>query len=390
MKKLFILSLAVLAIITVGCKKNADTIKIGFIGPLTGDYANYGVMMSQAVKIAVAEKNAAGGIDGKMIELVAEDSEGKVEKANAAIEKLASVDKIYGLVGCVFSGSSLAVAPRAEDEKIVMMSPSSTNKALTGLGSYVFRNVLSDELQAIIFAKYVQTVMGINKVAILHLKNDYSQGLADDFKKQFEADGGEVVAMESALQEDKDYKTQLTKIKRTGAEALYLPSYVANIAQILEQAKQLGITAKVLSSDGFSNPEIFELAGDLANGVYFANSPDEASAENSLKADFEKKYEEKWKIKPDAFTLNSYDGANIILSAIEKVSNESDDKSKLNREKIKYYVANTKDYLGVSGTLTFLENGDASKNVGIYVSKDKKYEQVNIYKLDDGQLSEVK
>jgi branched-chain amino acid transport system substrate-binding protein len=159
-----------------GTGEKEAAVKIGFIGPLTGDYANYGKLMTQAVKIAVEERNAKGGIGGVKVVFVPEDSEGKPEKANAAIEKLASVDKIYGLIGGVFSGESLAIAPRCEAEKILMMSPSATHKDLTSKGSYIFRDVPSDALQATVFAKYVRGIMGIKTVAILYIKNDYSQG----------------------------------------------------------------------------------------------------------------------------------------------------------------------------------------------------------------------
>ena len=133
MKKvsLFIVA-ALIALVAASCANSGPaTAKIGFIGPLTGDYAKYGILMSQSAELAISERNAAGGIGGTKITLVKEDSEGKVDKATAAMEKLASVDKINGLVGEVFSSSSLAIAPRADAEKIVMISPSSTHPDLT-------------------------------------------------------------------------------------------------------------------------------------------------------------------------------------------------------------------------------------------------------------------
>ncbi len=139
MKKIVIFVLCLMLLFFVNCGKSQNVIKIGFIGPLTGDYANYGIMMSNAAKIAIEEKNSNGGIDGKKIVLIAEDSEGKVEKANSAMEKLVSVDKVFALIGGVFSGESLAIAPRAEAEKILMCSPSATHKALTSKGNFIFR-----------------------------------------------------------------------------------------------------------------------------------------------------------------------------------------------------------------------------------------------------------
>lgn len=379
MKKTMFLFVLALLIFT-GCSDGS--IKIGFIGPLTGDAANYGKLMTQAVKIAVEEKNAAGGIGGKKISFVAEDSEGKPDKATTAIEKLISIDKVQGIIGCVFSSCSLAVAPRAEAEKVVLISPSSTHKDLPDKGDYIFRTVFSDALQSQVFAKYVYQKMGIRKIAILHIKNDYSQGLATDFAAQFEAEGGEIVATESGLPNDKDFKTQLTKIKATEPEALFMPNYVPEIAQILEQASQLGLDAQMLSADGFSNPDIFDLAPEYASDVVF--SKPEIGGEKT--AAFEKAYQEKWGEKPDSFSLNAYDGAMILLDAISKAI---DKKGNIDKKKLRDSIAQVKNYHGVSGNITFMDNGDVVKNIGISKSTNSEYRQLGVYKIQNGQLLEV-
>lgn len=395
MRKTISLILVFLVAITlVSCKKEEQTIKIGFSGPMTGDSANYGKLMSQAVALAIDERNEAGGIGGKIkLQMVAEDDEGKVDKANLVIEKLANVDHIMGLVGAVFSGCSMAIAPKCEQNQITMISPSSTHKLLTSLGKYIFRNVLSDELQAKVFAKYVKEKLGYTSVAILNLKNDYSQGLADDFKAQFEADGGKIVAMESGLQGDKDFKTQLTTIRAKKPQAIFMPGYVNEMAQILQQAKDMGITTKWLAGDGFSNPEIFDLAGDLANGVIFSNSPDESNIGNAKKKEFEANYFKRFKQKPDSFSLNSYDAANILMDAMQFVYNEStpeDQKTaNLNPAKIRNYVAELQDYAGVSGKITFLPNRDVLKNVGIFRADNKAFVQEGIYVVSGNSLLEV-
>jgi len=395
MKKLLAVFFSLMLLSLFACGKESDlikpgeTIKIGFLGPMTGDAGNYGKLMSQAVKIAVEEFNAAGGAEGFNAQLIIEDTEGKVEKGNPAIEKLAGVDRVIGIVGSVFSSVSLAVAPKAEAAKIVMISPSSTHKDLPDKGKFIFRDVMSDALQAIVFGKYLAKVDNVKTVAILYVKNDYSQGLALDFKAQFEKEGGKVVAIETALQGDKDFKTQLTKIKGANAEALYIPNYVAEIAQILEQAKQLGIKTKIYSADGFSNPQIFDLAKDLANGVIFTQAAEQPASQT--RKDFEAKYQSKYGEKPDAFSLNSYDGARLILSAIKATSAKgAGGVLKVDRDKVRDLVAKTKDYDGVSGKITFTENGDLVANIGIYTAENKKYKQLKMYKLDGEKLVEIK
>ena len=350
---------------------------------MTGDAAQYGKLMSQAVKLAADEKNAAGGIGGKKIEVIVEDDEAKVDKGNAAIEKLTGVDKIYGFVGAVFSSVSLSIAPMAEKTKTVMISPSSTHKDLPDKGDYIFRTIMSDSVQAKIFAKYVAKVAKIKKVAVLYIKNDYSQGLATDFKTIYEKEGGIITAMETGVQGDKDFKTQLTKIKGTKPDALYIPNYVAEMAQMLEQANQLGLKVKILSADGYSNPEIFKLAGKLADGVVFSNTESDNA---DITKKFKDAYKAKWNVDADAFSLNAYDAANILFNAIEKAYNEASDADKkanvIDRAKIQKYVAEVKDFPGVSGKVTFTPNGDIMKNVGIFISEKGAFKLQKKYVLD--------
>ncbi|PKL18763.1 MAG: ABC transporter substrate-binding protein [Spirochaetae bacterium HGW-Spirochaetae-5] len=395
MKKLLAVLFSLMLLSFVACGKDSDviesgkTIKIGFLGPMTGDAGNYGKLMSQSVKIAIEEFNAAGGAEGFNAELIVEDTEGKVEKGNPAIEKLAGVDKVFGIVGAVFSSVSLAVAPKAEAAKIVMISPSSTHKDLPGKGKFIFRDVMSDALQAVVFGKYLAKVDNVKTVAILYVKNDYSQGLAMDFKAQYEKEGGKVVAVETALQGDKDFKTQLTKIKGANPEALYVPNYVAEIAQILEQAKQLGLKTKIYSADGFSNPQIFELAGDLSNGVIYTQAAEQPASQNKI--NFEAKYQAKWGEKPDAFSLNAYDGAKIILNAIKETSSKGmSGVLKVDRDKVRDFVAKTKDYDGASGKITFTADGDLVANIGIYTVENKQFKQLKMFKLDGEKLAEIK
>ena len=211
---------------------SGDTYKIGFIGPLTGDNANYGIRCSNAARLAVDEINAAGGIDGKMLELIAEDSEGTVDKALASYEKLAYMDEVCAIIGPVFTSPALAVAQRCQEDGIVMISPSATHKDVTaqpatnpdGL-NYVFRTVPSDALQSEVAGHYFYEVLGYRKLASLYAMNDYSQGLALGMKETFEALGGEVVAEETCMVGDKDFRTQLTQIKAAAPEAIYIPNY---------------------------------------------------------------------------------------------------------------------------------------------------------------------
>ena len=385
-----ILVLAFAGFLAFAGGEQEQRVKIGFIGPMTGDYANYGNLQSQAVQLAVDERNEAGGIGGYEVVLISEDSEADVARGNAAIEKLASVDQIHGLVGGVFSTVSLAIAPRAQTEQILMISGSATHPDLTGNGDYIFRTIASDALQGRVFGQYVYEELGYEEVAILYTRNDYSQGLTEVFTETFEAAGGEIVATESGIQGDRDFRTQLTTIRAENPDAIFLPNYVAEIAQVLEQADQLGIEAAMLSADGFSNPEIFDLAGPLANGVVFSGPPADEGGTGGMAASFEEKYTETYGVGPDSFSYNAYDAANIIMDALQYAFDQANEAQQADLELdptvVRDYVANVEGYSGVSGTITFAESGDVVKNIGIFTVEDESFQQTGVYTVVDDEL----
>ena len=367
---------------------SGDTYKIGFIGPLTGDNANYGIRCSNAARLAVDEINAAGGIDGKMLELIAEDSEGTVDKALASYEKLAYMDEVCAIIGPVFTSPALAVAQRCQEDGIVMISPSATHKDVTaqpatnpdGL-NYVFRTVPSDALQSEVAGHYFYEVLGYRKLASLYAMNDYSQGLALGMKETFEALGGEVVAEETCMVGDKDFRTQLTQIKAAAPEAIYIPNYTVEDAQILEQASQLGVNVRVLSSDGFSDPEIYNLAPDFTDGVIYVG-PAQAEASTIL-TDFQAAYAAAYNgDAPDSFATNSYDATYIIAAALDRA--ESAD-TKLVRDE----VAATKDFQGANGTMNFAANGDLVASQGVYEVEGITPVYVGSFQVVDGHIVQV-
>ena len=359
--------------------KDAGSYKIGFIGPMTGDNANYGIRISNAVKLAVSEINEKGGINGKPVELIIEDSEGSTEKGLAAIEKLSSQDKIVGLIGPVFTGVSFAVGERVQAEGIPMITPSATHKDITAIGSYVFRTVVSDGLQGEVAGNYFYQELGYRNIGVLYVKNDYSQGLYEGMSKAFIACGGKIGDVETAQLGDKDFKTQLTKLKASGVEAIYIPNYTVEMAQILEQAAQLGVTAKFLSCDGFSDPEIYKLAPDYTDGVVYIGP---AQVEESQKyKDFYEKYKSLYGEGPDSFSCNGYDAAYVMFDALSRSDNT--------RSSLRDASAQTKDFEGVNGLINFLDNGDLVAYQGVYKVNGTTPEYLGAYTVKDGKLVKV-
>ena len=396
MKKLIVLLCSFMLIQFCSCTKTSDTlktgstIKIGFIGPMTGEDSDYGIFPSQAVSIAVDEFNEQGGINGFKVQLIVEDSVGKTEIGIQAANKLVKTDKVLAIIGDPFSAVSLAIAPIVEWSKVVMISPGASHKDLPDKGDFIFRTIVSDAVQAVVFAKYLATAENVKTASILYINNAYSKSIAMDFWAEFEKEGGQILLVESANPGATDFKAQLKKINEKKAESLYLPNYSSDLAIIIKQAKEIGLKAKIYCSDGFGSPQIFNMIGDLANGIVFTQK---AQQHQSQKAkDFISKYEAKWGATPSEQSFNAYDAACIILDAIKKTSSKGMFGGSLNidRDQLRNFIAVTKDYDGVSGNITFTENGDLVGNIGIFVAEDKNFKQMTSYKLDGGKLVELK
>ncbi|MBO8444037.1 MAG: ABC transporter substrate-binding protein [Spirochaetes bacterium] len=360
---------------------DSDTYKIGFIGPLTGDNANYGIRCSNATNLAVSEINAAGGIDGKMLEVISENSLGTVDGAIAAYEKLVYSDGVVGIIGPVFTSPALAVAQRCYEDGIVMISPSATHKDVTSLGDYVYRTVPSDALQSEVAAHYMYEVLGYRNIACLYAMNDYSQGLATGVEEVFTELGGTVSAMETCMVGDKDFRTQLGAIRNTDAEAIYIPNYTVEDALILEQAAQLGMNLPFFSSDGFSDPEIYNLAPDYTDGVMYVG-PAQAEASTVL-ADFTAAYSAAYDgDMPDSFATNAYDATYILAQAIDRA--DSGDREAINEQ-----VKATSDFSGANGIINFADNGDMIASQGVYDVDGTTPVYVGSFQIVDGSIIQV-
>ncbi len=393
-KVLALCMVAVFALVSVFANGSgeggADTIKIGFIGPLTGDNANYGIRCSNAARLAIGEINAAGGINGMQLELIAEDSQGAVDRAISSYEKLAYNDEVVAIIGPVFTSPALAVAQRCNEDGIVMVTPSATHRDVTALGNWVYRTVPSDALQAEVAAHYFYEVLGYRRIACLYAMNDYSQGLAEGVEEIFTELGGEITSMQTCMVGDRDFRTQLGQIRSTNPEAIYIPNYTVEDAQILEQAAQLGMTTPFLSSDGFSDPEVYNLAGDYTNGVIYVG-PAQAEA-STLLADFSAAYSAAYNgDAPDSFATNSYDATYILRDAIARVFENGGDLADIDafRSSVNDQVKATDDFEGANGTINFAANGDMVASQGVYRVENQTPIYIGSYQVVDGHIVQV-
>lgn len=344
--------------------KSEETIKIGTIGPLTGNIATYGLSTKNGVEIAVEEFNQNGGINGKPIKLISEDTRGEQTEAANAASKLIEQDKVVAIVGGVISSETLTAGPIANDAKVVMISSSSTAAGVPEIGDYIFRNCLSDEVQAIQLAEYAVKELGLKKFAIMFTNNDYGLSLKEAFEAKAKELAG-VTAVETYNDGEKDFRAQLTKIKGTNPDALYIAGYYTEAAKIAQQAKDQGLNVQILGADGFYSPVLLELGGDAVEGAVFtAGFFTDDPSENTQ--NFVKVYKEKFNSEPDMFAAQAYDATMILLTAIKNTDGKGG-------EALQQEMAKIKDFPGITGNTSFTDVGDAIKDIIILKVEDGKF-----------------
>src|SRR6185436_1415806 len=250
--------------------------------------------------------------------VIVEDDQGKPEEAQTVVTKLITRDQVIAILGEVASSRTLAAAPVAQQNKIPMISPSSTNPAVTDVGDFIFRVCFIDPFQGLVMAKFAANTLQFTKVAILRdIKNDYSVGLADVFIENFKALGGTITGDESYSEGDTDFSAQLTAIRATNPQAIFVPGYYTEVGLIARQAKGLGIQAPLLGGDGWDSPSLIEIGGEALEGSYFSNHysvDDPSPAIQKFVTDYRAKYGE----TPDALAGLGYDAAQILFDAIKR------------------------------------------------------------------------
>ena len=345
-----------------------DTIKIGEVGSMTGSEATFGISTHNGVMLAVKEWNAKGGIKGKKIEVITLDDQGKPDEAATAATKLITQNGVVALLGEVASSRSLAMAPIAQQKKIPMITPSSTNPKVTEIGDHIFRVCFIDPFQGKVMAKFASETLKAKKVAVLRdVKNDYSVGLADYFIETFKAAGGEIVIDQSYSAGDMDFKSQLTAIRSKNPEAIYIPGYYTEVGLIARQARELGLKVPMMGGDGWDSPKLVEIGGKALDGGYFSNHYSHEDKSPTVQ-NFIKSYKDDYNVIPDGLAAMGYDAAVVLFEAMTRAS-------ELSAKNIRDEIAKTKDFNGVTGKITLNAKRDAEKSAVVIkvVGKDFKY-----------------
>ena len=368
------LALLLLLLATSGCDQPAgektgriDPIKVGQFASLTGKEATFGTSSDEGTTLAIEEINAAGGVLGRKFQLLTEDTQSKPGEPATVVNKLIARDGVVAVLGEVASSRSLEAAPICQQNKIPMVSPSSTNPKVTETGDYIFRVCFIDPFQGTVMANFATKTLHAKKVAVFtDVKSDYSKGLAKFFKEQFVKSGGQIGAELDFNGGDKDFKAQLTAIKATSPDGIFIPGYYTDAALIAIQAKQLGLNIPLLGGDGWESEKLTEIGKDAVEGHYFSTHyHPEVGSEVSKK--FVENYRKRWNGKnPDALAACGYDSALVLADAIKRAG-------ATDGAKIRDALAATKDFNAVTGNITINEQRDATKSAVILQVKDGKF-----------------
>ncbi len=344
--------LAVMTAFTPGARAQ-DEIRIGEFESLTGANASYGISSTRGSALALEEINAAGGVLGKKIHLITEDDRSMAGEPATIIRKLIASDKVVAVLGEFASSKALEAAPIAQEYKVPMLSPGATNERVTQVGDYIFRNCFIDPFQGTVMSKFALS-RGYKNVAVLtDEKQDYSKGLSEAFIKHFKANGGSIVKEQSYSSGDKDFRAQLTSIRASKPDAVFLPGYYGEVALIALQARQLGIKVPFLGGDGWIGNSLLPIAGKSLDGSFFSGHCSMENQDPALQS-FIKKYKAKYDTMPDDMAALGYDGMHILADAIRRAG-VAEPKA------IRDALAATKDFQGVTGKITIDNNRNAKK-----------------------------
>jgi len=365
MKRILIASF-VIACLLSACNPQAgggDKVRIGVFMSTTGSTANFGISSVNGIKMAADEINAAGGINGKQVELLVQDDRSDASEAATIVTKFVTQDMVNAVIGEVASSRSIAAAPIAQNAKIPMLTPSSTNPEVTKKGDFIFRSCFIDPYQGAAIAQFAAKSLGAKTAAIMvDRKNDYSTGLEKVINETFTKFGGKIVATQSYQEGDQDFNAQLTSLKGSNPEVIFVPGYYNDVGLIAKQARDKGITVPLIGGDGWDSEQLYKIGGTALNGSYFTNHYSPFDTDPRV-VKFVNDYKARYKATPDALAATAYDAANIMFDAIKRSKS-------LSGTDIRDALAATKEFPGVTGHVTFNQQRDAVKPIVMIEIKD--------------------
>lgn len=362
-------AVALIAPLSCGKKENKATYLIGVAGPFTGDGAQFGEMIRKGAEMRRDEINKAGGINGTPVELDFQDDKGDPKEAANVAQKLGSDPRVLAVIGHFNSSCSLAGREVYRSMQVMQFSPGSTNITVcAGSGGWTFRNVYRDDVQGQFIAEYIYYVLGYRRVAVLFDNDDYGRGLKDAFTARAKELGLTIVREEAYVRDTQEYSPQLTQINAQKPDIIFVSGLYANAAQILTQARNLGMTTPFIGGDGCLSSDLITNAGAASEGM-LVTCPflPAGGGENTQK--FVAAFKERYGTEPDCWAALTYDALGIIADAIKNAGPD--------RKAIRDYIAslNSKEkaYPGVAGATYFNKDGDCMKPLIVAVVRGGKF-----------------
>lgn len=337
---------------------SAEPVKIGFFMSVTGRDASFGEASLRGARLAVNELNAAGGILGRPVELVVEDNRSAPGESATAAKKLISRDRVIALIGECSSARTLEAAPVAQAAGIPLITPASTSPKVTQVGDAIFRVCFIDPFQGEVIAAFARRRLMRSRAALLiDSTSPYSVGLADYFARTFTQLGGEIVASHKYAGAETDFRAQLTAIRATNPDALFLPGYYVAAGLVARQAKELGLTATLLGGDGFEAPQLLEIGGEALEGTYYSTHFAIESTQEAPRG-FVAAYQERHGTLPNGLAALTYDAVRMVADAARRAGTTE-------KVALKQALAATRDFPGATGRTTINAQRDADKEASI-------------------------
>jgi len=349
----------VLLIMFTQLEKAPEEIRVGWIGPLTGDLGYYGQMIKKATDLAVEEINRAGGINGARLRVLYHDDTLDPKKGVSAFLKLVTTDKVPLVVQAAGSSVMLAEAPLAEKHRVVLISPTCSNPKIKLAGDYVFRVWPSDNYQGVSLAEFIFNDLKKKEVAVLYLNNDYGIGVKEEFAKKFKELGGTILASEGFEQGTSDFRTQLTKVTASSPDVIFLSSHYKEGSLLVKQAKELGVKSQTVASDACYAPEFLQLSGGAAEGLIVANLYWDPDSEDPVVRNFVDEFKKEYGERPEVYAAAGYDCLKVIALAMKNGGATS--------EGIKKALYDIEGFKGVTGEITFDTYGEVRKRYDLFV-----------------------
>lgn len=370
MRKLIICAAGLIVILSMAAPSfAAESIKIGVQGAHSGDLASYGVPSLNAVRLVAEEVNARGGINGRLVEVIAQDDECKPEKAASAATKLIS-DKAAAVIGPICSGPTNASLPLFQNAGLISVSPTATTPSLTesGKNPLFFRTVARDDAQARLTSAFMRDRLQAKKIAYLHDNGEYGKGFADYNRRMMEEGGAETVLFEAVTPDAVDFSAAVRKLRRAKPDAVVFGGYQPAASKLVQQMRRDRLNVPVIGPDGVKDETFLKMTGKDSEGVYASYPKDTTALEQYEKA--RQAHIRKHGSEPGFGFYNAYAAAQAVLAAIEKTNSTETDKI---IEALRNNVVSTP-----LGNIRFNAKGDAAgMALSVYQAKDGKFEELD-------------